>query len=160
MTICPAQKEDVISWTPDVKLSWDNFKGKPTNEEAAAITASGFTYRFSSHSMGDKVEIDFTVTTHFYPDKSWCRPALCDSVILSHEQLHFDIAEVFARKMRRRMASTKFTRNVKTEVAQIYDEINMALYAFQNRYDNETNYSRFQEKQFLWNEKIANLLKD
>ena len=160
MVLCPAQDEEVISWSPGLKLSWVDFKGKPTNREAAAITASGITYSFSTTSWKDEVTLDFIVTTHFYPNKSWYRPDLCDAVILSHEQLHFDIAEVFARKMRKRLASTKFTKNVKAEVAKIYDEINIALYVFQNRYDNETNFSKAREKQWLWNEKIAMLLEE
>jgi len=159
IAICTAQEEQVIAWSPELKLSWSDFQGKPTNEESAATTASGITYRFSTTTWGDEVELDFIVTTHFYPEKSWYRPNLCDAVILNHEQLHFDIAEVFSRKMRKRLSATKFTKNVKAEVAKIYEEINMALYAFQNRYDNETNFSRNREKQLLWNKKISALLK-
>lgn len=160
MASCFAQQEMVIPWSPEVRLTWDDFKGKPTSDDAAATTASGISYRFSSSTWGDEVEIEFVVTTHFYPDKSWYRPELCDADILRHEQLHFDIAEVFARKMRERLAAAKFTKDVKAEVSKIYDEINLALYAFQNRYDNETNFSRHREKQLDWNRKIAAILKD
>jgi len=153
-------QEEAIDWFPQVRLSWENFKGTPTTDKAAATTASGITYRFSSQSLGDEVQIDFTVIAQFYPNKSWNRPKLCDAHVLGHEQLHFDITEVFARKMRKRMAATKFTRDVKKEVAAIYDEVNVALYAFQHRYDNESNFSRNEEQQALWHQKIAKLLEN
>ncbi|QCX02272.1 DUF922 domain-containing protein [Aggregatimonas sangjinii] len=160
MGISFGQQESQIPWSQEVRLTWADFKGKPTSDDAAATTASGISYRFSTNTWGNQVEIEFVVTTHFYPEKSWYRPELCDAQILRHEQLHFDISEVFARKMRTRLAATKFTKDVKAEVAKIYDEINMALYAFQNRYDNETNFSRHREKQSEWNRKIADILKD
>ncbi len=147
--------ERTIRWTPEVRLSWDNFQGKPTISRAAAITASGISYQFSSMYKNGAVALDFTVDTFFYPDKSWYRPDLCDSVILGHEQLHFDISELYARKMRRQLSETRFTENVKAEVKAIYRQINTDLNDFQNRYDAETNYSRDREQQQRWNVAIA-----
>ncbi len=155
-----AQDYDVIAWSPDVKLAWGDFKAEPMNGRAAAVTASGITYRFTSESLGNKVDIDFQVTAHFYPNKSWYRPEHSDANILAHEQLHFDISEIFARKMRKRMKQTKFTRNVRREVKKIYAQINKELEAFQNTYDSETNYSRDREQQQLWKNKIATLLEN
>ena len=158
-THCPAQEDyDVIPWSSDLKLSWTDFKGKPTNERAAAITASGVTYRFSSEVLGDEVEIDFTVVAHFYPNKSWYNAKLVNSTILEHEQRHFDITEIFARKMRKLMATTKFTKHVRKEVKAIYKEINAQMHEFQNEYDKDTNFSRNLNGQELWNEKITALL--
>ena len=115
------QDYETISWSPDIKLGWNDFRGKvPQNARAAAITASGISYQFSTRGTGDMVELDYRVSTFFYPYKSWYQPHLCDSLILSHEQLHFDISELFARKMRKRLASGTFTENVKAEVKQIY----------------------------------------
>jgi len=100
---CPAQDYDVIPWSSSKQLSWKDFKGEPTNERAAAITASGITYRFSTTDTNDNLEIDFKVITHFYPNKSWYNPSLVNAEILEHEQRHFDISEIFARKMRKRL---------------------------------------------------------
>lgn len=150
----------MIPWSPDLKLSWTDFKAEPTNERAAAITASGITYRFSSEGSGDVVEVDFTVTAHFYPEMSWHNPQLSDLNILAHEQLHFDISEVFARKMRDRMKAATFSSNVRREVKNIYNQINKEMDAFQNRYDAETNFSRNKEQQELWILKIEKLLQN
>ena len=77
---------------------------------------------------------------------------------MSHEQLHFDISELYARKMRNRLASTSFTQNVKAEVKQIYKEVLEELEEFQNLYDDQTNFSRDVEQQLIWNNKIEEAL--
>ncbi len=153
------QEEEVVLWDSDFKLQWSDFKGKPQNDRAAAVTSSGLTYRFSTTKRNnDVVSVDFVVSSYFYPNKSWYRPEVCDAIILSHEQLHFDITELFARKFRKRLQEAKFTNNVKAEVKAIYKQINIELNDFQNLYDLETNFSRNREQQLLWNKKIANAL--
>tara|TARA_R110002167_G_scaffold359094_2_gene575521 strand:+ start:238 stop:738 length:501 start_codon:yes stop_codon:yes gene_type:complete len=158
MGFLSAQEEEVIPWSHEARLSWADFKGKPTNTRAAAVTSSGITYRFSSVSKGDEVVLEYEVDTHFYPNKSWYQPAMCDAVILQHEQLHFDITEIYARMMRKRLQDTKFTKNVKSEIFAIYKEITSALNRFQNLYDKETDFSRDLEQQDLWTVKIETAL--
>ncbi len=155
------QEDETLEWSPTYKLAWADFKGEaPDHPRAAAITASGITYQFSTLGTGKELELDFKATTYFYPDKSWYQSELCDSLILSHEQLHFDISELFARKMRKRIDSTKFTQNVKAEVRSIYKEILKELNEFQNLYDEQTNFSRDIEQQLIWNKKIVEALKN
>ena len=118
-----AQEYETIAWSSETRLSWKDFKGKPTNDRAAAITASGITYRFSTSGTRDNLEVDFEISTYFYPNKSWYQPHMVDSVILSHEQLHFDISELFARKFQKQLSETTFTReNVKQRVKSLYNK--------------------------------------
>lgn len=153
-------QEETVEWNSNQRLSWSDFKGNvPENARAAATTASGISYRFSTSGTKDKIEIDFTVLTHFYPNKSWYQVDLCDDVILSHEQLHFDISELFSRKLRKQLAEARFTHdNVKAKVRAMYRKNNQELNEFQNQYDRETNFSRNREQQVLWNIKIAEAL--
>ena len=154
-----SQDYETIAWSPENELTWEDFKGKaPNNDRAAATTASGISYQFSTSGSSGEIELDYLVSTFFYPNKSWYQPSLCDSLILSHEQLHFDISELYARKMRKRLASSSFTQNVKAEVKQIYKEVLDELEEFQNLYDDQTNFSRDLEHQLLWNNKIEEAL--
>lgn len=154
------QEEETIEWTPENKLTWKNFKGKiPRNVRAAATTASGISYEFSTRFEGNEMMVDYTVLTYFYPTKSWYKPKLCNDLTLIHEQLHFDISELFARKMRKQMDSTVFTNNVKAEVKKIYRKILNELSDYQNVYDDQTNFSRDKEQQLLWIKKIREALK-
>lgn len=155
------QDYETISWSSENKLTWKDFKGEaPSNDRAAATTASGISYQFSTNSIDGEIELDYKVSTFFYPNKSWYQPHLCDSVVLSHEQLHFDISELYARKMRSRLASSTFTKNVKAEVKMIYKEILKELEDYQNLYDDQTNFSRDVEQQVIWNHKIEEALKN
>ncbi len=148
--------EEGVPWDANKRLTWADFKGKvPPAAVPAATTASGISYTYSANLMHHEVELDYEVTAYFYPNESWYKPSLANDTILSHEQLHFDIAELFARKMRNRLDRTSFSDNVKAEVREIYQEILQELKEFQEAYDWETNFSRNVEKQLEWNAKIA-----
>jgi hypothetical protein len=157
-----SQDYETISWSSANLLTWDDFKGDaPSNPRAAAITASGITYRFSTSGTKDNLKVDFKIDTYFYPTKSWYQPHLCDEVILGHEQLHFDISELFARKFKKRLNEQKFNHdNVKAKVKAVYREINIELDDFQNLYDTETNFSRDLDKQEEWKLKITKALQE
>ena len=161
-TIGFSQEEETILWQESVVLHWSDFKEiPPKSDRIAAITASGISYQFSAiENRSGAVTIDFEVNTFFYPNKSWYKPKICDRDILRHEQLHFDISELFARKMRKRLSKKHFTKRVKSEVNTIYKSILKELNDFQNLYDSETNFSRNKEKQLLWNRKIQEALKE
>ena len=146
-------------WSAENRLSWDDFKAAPPeNGGVAATTASGISYYFSSTETNGKMEVDFTVRTYFYPSKSWYIPEICNEVILSHEQLHFDISELFARKFRAKLAATTFTPDIKAEVREIYQQINKELANFQKKYDQETDFSRNVAQQQAWNAAIKEAL--
>ena len=156
-TSCIAQEE--VPWDVNKRLYWKDFKGDvPLGARAAATTASGISYQFSTYYKGNKMMVDYEVNSFFYPTKSWYQPKICNEVTLMHEQLHFDISELFARKMSSEMAKTQFTKNVKAEVRVIYKKILKELNDFQNKYDNETDYSRNIEQQKLWIVKIEKAL--
>lgn len=149
-----------IPWREDLRLSWADFKGEvPTGAIPAATTASGISYSYSANLLHHEVILDYEVTAYFYPQESWYRPELCNDNTLAHEQLHFDISELFARKMRERLEGTTFSEDVKVEVRKIYKGILAELKAFQARYDRETDFSRNREKQAEWSLKVSQALK-
>lgn len=154
-----AQEESAIRWEPGVSLAWSDFRGRPpASKRIAATTASGLSYSYTARGGPNGYELDFAVDTFFYPDQSWYHPELCDSLVLSHEQLHFDISELFARRLRARLRQTRFSGKVKAEVRKIFAEVNQELSDFQDRYDRETDFSRNAEAQLAWNRVLADLL--
>lgn len=153
-----AQKEEdrVLAWTSERRLTWADYQGSALKTEwASATTASGISYTLNSIISNNESRLEIIVTSLFYPDKSWYKPDLCDEVVLSHEQLHFDITELFAKKFRERLKTVKNDENIKKKVRAIFVEINKELYIFQNKYDRETNYSRNVPEQLIWNKRIA-----
>jgi len=158
---CQGQELREIPWDAKHNLSWTDFKGRPfATAWAAATTASGISYEYTGEERADGYELHFKVGAFFYPDKSWYRPELCDESVLQHEQLHFDISELYARKLKKELESTRFSKNVKKEVQAIYDRILVELSALQSRYDHETNYSRDTRKQLFWVQKIHQALQE
>lgn len=146
-------------WKADRKLTWNDFKGPiPPDASPAATTASGISYEYSANLIHHEVKLDFEVTAFFYPNESWYKPTICDAHILQHEQLHFDISELFARRMRMKLQQTSFTENVKAEIRKIYRQTLKELEDLQDKYDWETNFSRNPGAQERWNQRIKEAL--
>ena len=155
------QEADASAWEAGRKLNWTDFKGVPPEaKQVAATTASGISYSFQSEGNRGRYRVDYQVNAFFYPHKSWYHRELCDSVVLSHEQLHFDITELFARRMRKLMDGRTFGPDVRAEVRRIFKQINSELSDFQARYDRETDFSRDREAQARWNAGIARQLSE
>lgn len=154
------QDEPVISWSDSYKLSWSDFKNKSNGHPtAAAVTASGITFGFSIKQTDTKV-VSYTteVHSHFYPEKSWYNIKLADIHVLGHEQLHFDITELYARKLKQRISKLKVSNSIRKELKKLHNDINRELAAFQDKYDDETNYSRNIEVQEKWKTYITSEL--
>ena len=147
-----------MSWDASYKLSWTDFRAKPnTNANAVAITASGITFGFSITKTDDNVIVGFTsdVHAHFYPEQSWYKKERADSQILGHEQLHFDITELYARKFRQRISHLKTSNSIRKELKAVHNAILKELSQIQGQYDKETNYSIHSESQTKWQTYIA-----
>ncbi len=150
--------EETISWQESRKLTWEDFKAGPdANSEAVALTASGITFGYSVKTSGRKI-IGFStsVEAHFYPDKSWYISDRADDYILGHEQLHFDITELYARKFRQQLDRLVVNQNIRTQMNQIHQAINEALTTTQKTYDEQTKHSIIEESQKYW----ENYIKD
>ncbi|WP_142783655.1 DUF922 domain-containing protein [Changchengzhania lutea] len=144
--------EPVITWSESYKLSWSDFRAAPDNKTSAvATTASGITLG-SSIRQTDTEVISYTATVkaHFYPDKSWYKSQLANAHVLGHEQLHYDITELFARRLRQRISKLEVSNAIKNDLRSLHLKINDDLAHMQDTYDTETNYSRNVEQQTAW----------
>ena len=122
------------------------------NDSAVAISASGITFGFSIRRTDKKEVVSFSseVYPYFYPDQSWFKIQQADDHILGQEQLYFDFTELYACKFRYRICLLKLTNDVRVELNKIHTYINVKLSQMQNKYDNETDYSRNFEAQSKW----------
>jgi hypothetical protein len=147
--------QDTIHWRSDYKLTWHDFKGKPdTTLEFGAITYASIQYSFKSSgtSLHTKVYCYFNKLT------SWVY--LKSDIGLVHEQGHFDIAELFARRLRKAFKEYQFNAlTVKGDLRSIFERTIKERKRMDDSYDKETNFSRNKRAQELWNQKIAQALK-
>ena len=156
-----SQDQAVISWHESYKLSWSDFKQSlSTQSNAVAVTASGLTFGFSTKKEDSQV-ISFTTHVHayFYPEDSWYKPELANKYILEHEQLHFDITELHARKFRKSIVQLKVSNQIATQLKSLHKNINNDAERMQNNYDTETDFSRNKEQQAKWKVFVTSELK-
>lgn len=147
-----------ILWTQDYKLKWDDFQGIPDStrtyhQQSATKTSIEVTTKIESR------KIIYTVSCYFDKEKSWTINHTSKS-ILAHEQLHFDIAEIYARNLRKKLFELKKISNsdLEKKVKEIYHEIISTCIQYQLKYDDETNHSKDKKNQHIWNDRIKEIL--
>ncbi len=148
--------EDLLTWSASRKLSWSDYKASPNpNSDAAATTTTYLSIDY--HISGN--HFSYTIKSWFSRTLSWGRHK--NSYILSHEQGHFDIAEIYARELNRRMSEYRFDSNTyRKELKKIYEEVAGEKAGLQEQYDRETQHSINKEKQAEWEKKIRSMLEE
>lgn len=155
VTLSTTQSEK-ISWKENQRLKWTDFQGKPDkNNPFAATTVTGIHFKYSYSVKGDSSEFDFSVESFFDRKKSWYKKDRVNTHVLQHEQTHFDITELHARKLRKILNEATFSSNPKQEMEQLYLQIEEERQTMQNRYDMETNHSQIHEQEFQWQEFVS-----
>jgi predicted secreted Zn-dependent protease len=149
--LSPKQEKNMIAWKKDYKLSWKDFKARPDPASSfAAQTSYSIQYSMSSNESG----LRYHVSCSFDMSRSWGRNRTPD--ILAHEQAHFDIGEIFARRIRRDFKSYVYNqRTVKQDLRDIYQKHIKECHQWQRQYDQETDHSKITATQEQWYKKIA-----
>ena len=151
---------DKIEWNENQKLAWEDFRGPRTKGGSyVASTASGISFSYSHKEVNGVIDYDYTVKCHFYPDESWYDAKRATDYILKHEQTHFDISELHARVLRKRISEANFSRNVKEEIRALYEAVEVDRRVMQNKFDSESDHSKNKEMEYLWEAFIAKQLK-
>jgi len=147
------EDKNIIVWQEDQLLTWDDFKGKPERRFAAASTRYDIWKRVVKK---DANSATVTVKAVFFCKDSWKNDRWADKTVLAHEQKHFDIAELFARKLRKLIQQTKFQtyKAVELKTDSLYEIVDKQMDLYHDLYDEETDGSMNGEKQKEWNKKI------
>ncbi len=155
-TLAQDPAEDPLTWSASRKLTWSDYKASPNPKSDAAATTStslSIDYHISSS------QFSYTIKSWFSRSRSWGRHKT--DYILSHEQGHFDIAEIYARKLHQRMSAYQFNKNnYQKELNRIYNEVADEKAAIQRQYDRETRHSIDEVKQAEWLKKISQILEE
>jgi len=156
-----ANEDEKIAWNENQKLSWSDFKAPPKGNGFVASTSSGisFSYNFSYKETGEIIDLDVSITSYFYPEKSWFITSEASEYILKHEQTHFDISELHARILRKKISEASFSKNLKEEIEAIYKSVEDKRRAMQHLFDGESDHSKIKEKELEWEAYIAQQIK-
>lgn len=152
-----AAKPAGIPWAANRPLTWADFQGQPKyGEVEAALTSADLL----SGAQCRDYTFSATVTPTFDPATSWVRNAkTAPPALLRHEQLHFDLTEVFARRLRQKLSTVKFDCE---KLQPAFNRLTQAVYDQwsdeENRYDIDTNHGLNAPKQAAWDQKIQQQL--
>lgn len=144
---------DIIYWHDNRSLTWEDFKGNPRydHKRISALTSSGIV-----HYRGcENGQIIYKIKAYFETKESWFKEEAHNDYILHHEQLHFDITELYARKLRKALSERKFACGEEQEFEAFVETYLKGWENKQSAYDMITHHSLDREKQLEWAYKIT-----
>lgn len=138
-------------------LVWDDFRGAPDpGSKRAALTA----YEIQARSSCQDNRRVFRVTVNFLPDQSWILPKQRIPRTLTHEQGHFDLGEVTARKLRAELARLDHSCDTGDDTfKKLVADFQQRDAELQRSYDRQTMFGAEKGDQHQWNARIASWLR-
>ena len=148
-----SKSPDTIYWSKDRKLTWNDFQGQPDYNyaEVAALTSSGIVH-FKGCENG---KIIYKVQSYFEKKHSWFKPEAKTDHHLKHEQIHFNITELYARKLRNALKTKDFRCGEEEQFDRFVRDYLNKWQSAQINYDLYTGYSMRKKKQKEWEYRVA-----
>ncbi|HSC29611.1 MAG TPA: DUF922 domain-containing protein [Vicinamibacterales bacterium] len=152
-----AVPDGAIVWSQARPLTWSDFKGVATRDLDGARSAISHTIAVGCRDGGLYVR----VLAMFLPAQSWVTyrivsSGLASRVGLQHEQIHFDIAELYARRMRKMYGELPDPCPQPDDALQkLADPLLRGVSATQRRYDDETSFGELEAVQLEWKKRVA-----
>ncbi len=151
------QMDCTVLWSQH-SLDWSHFQpADSTTGNQKAFSSIGITY--TAEIKNDHPSVQFA--PYFISEESWVLDGEGSSNLLAHEQRMFDLAEVYARKMRETialyMAANGLTHNMSdilVHVRNTYKDMTNELLEKIRLYNCETNYGKNVKMQQKWNKTI------
>lgn len=142
--------DSVIEWARKRPLVKNDFKGiRP--EESGLTEALSFIFISIDVKPGNTGKYKCDFRAYFRPSISWSIPNMYDSLLL-HEQIHFDMCELIARKLRLFFRDGVSPSEL-SKVNDKYDSMIAELMEMSNLYDIET-FGIYYLAQVKWKKKI------
>lgn len=138
-----------IEWQNDDQLKWTDYQLRNLDKEKKSFLALTEVF----HSVRGHIEEgdpNFEVRVLFVKKGSWTT-TYGSKRLLAHEQLHFDLAELYGRKLRSTIASlgrqeVSDLKAYKLRIRRLLDEFKRKSMT----YDNETVHGQLADKQRDW----------
>ena len=153
--------DHAFPWSAGRRLAWSDFQGSPPSEGSEGAKIS---YTLYSGWKCKGAAFEFRMIAGFRPRQSWVKAVvLNDSMqrrtVLGHEQTHFDLAEVHARRMQRAFCDlARPCARTDAELSALAQRLTQEEKAEQRRYDEETNHGLLADQQAAWSRDVAQRL--
>lgn len=150
------ETDKIIPWKSRRTLVWDDFRSAP-KKDGDAVASTSTSLGLSYHVRDGR--LTYQITCDFSKEKSW--GSLKTDYILAHEQAHFDITELHARRLYEALSSYEFKpATFRADIGAIYNRIVKEKEDMQEAYDSQTDHSRRKMHQAEWLDQIEEMLTD
>ena len=150
------QAPEPIVWSPERKLAWSDFHGRPPRLLDGARSALGYNSTFGCRDG----KLEFSILAVFVPEESWVTEriktsGLASPVGLRHEQTHFDLKEIYARRIRKMFTElpTPCPRSDDAFYA-LAEKLMRDESATQERFERETQAGENEYRQNEWERRV------
>jgi hypothetical protein len=94
-----------LTWTEHPALTWDDFNAQPPKSVAYPSALSDTGFKFQLVCRNGMLDVD--AAAFFSPSGSWVNPTTKNADLLKHEQGHYDMAELYALRLRQAILAAK-----------------------------------------------------
>ncbi|WP_018477780.1 DUF922 domain-containing protein [Pontibacter roseus] len=142
-----ASTNDKLAWSAERKLNWDDFRAIPEGDNPHhALTAANLAVDAKCKNN----KFYYEVKCVFLPGESWSKNKKSEK-LLAHEQLHFDLTEVHARLLRKRLKGMRSScDNMKSKLNTTVGDAFKTWKAEQGEFDRLSRHGLDAEVQQVW----------
>jgi len=151
---------DTIQWRADYQLKPEDFKGK-MDSNSIFSASSGITLYYRYSILADVDSFSFKTYCIFDRQASWLnRTYLCEN-LMEHEQGHFNIGEIFRRKLDSVYHNYKPRKYfIGEDLKALFNSIKVEMYVFDADYDIACARPPDPAQQKIWTKKILDMLNE
>ena len=149
--------DSLVYWSSR-KLKWSDFpirNGILENIRGEAISSC----KVRASLIFDDSLATYEISTVFEKHNSWII-GIQEPELLNHEQLHFDIVELYARKIRKSIINKVTLGYSQEDVGKSIALLIAEISKIQDDYDKETLHGENMENQSKWEDEIERSLKE
>jgi len=146
-----AQDPTSLEWGKPIR--YDDFKASPAPRDTAAANISVTILLGYSGKAAESLK--FRVVAVMDRSESWMKTEFKRDHILRHEQGHFDIAHIYAKKLEASLEKRNYTASDLQLLNDLYDRFLREMNELQLRYDTETKGGWDDLAQSKWRRFIA-----
>lgn len=139
---------ELVEWEEGKPLTWEDYRLRVfrSNKGQLAITSVKHSVR---GYLNDDIP-DFEVKVLFVKDDSWTTDRT-DAELLAHEQLHFDIGELFRRRIVKRINGLRKQGEKQKAIYRYVIRKELSEFRiFSKSYDKATRHGSLKEEQEKW----------
>lgn len=153
-TVSIGQSNDTIYYNARNKITWNDFKGTPTDTVKVlnAHLATTIQMRTTKVNIWTGVA-SFDVVAIAYKNLSWVKTDRKTDDELQHQQLQFDISEVIARRLKTEINNKKLNAGRQKKITEMFREFLNSLADMRKTYAVETKLGTDLVKQEEWEQK-------